>query len=105
MSRTPPPDTLVNRLARTFLKTDGDIPALMRVLAASHEFWHEAVQRTKIKSPFELAVGALRALQVDVRNPRPAFRWIARMGQPLYAYQQPTGYPDRAKAWMNAGTP
>ncbi len=99
-----PPDTLVNRLARTFLKTDGDIPALMRALAASPEFWHEAVQRTKIKSPFELAAGALRALEADVKNPRPALRWIARMGQPLYAYQQPTGYPDRAEAWMNAGT-
>ena len=26
------------------------------------------------------------------------------MGQPLYAYQAPTGFPDRAEAWVSTGS-
>lgn len=99
-----PPEALLDRLTRTFLKTDGDLRAMVRTLAASPEFWMEAVQRTKMKSPFELAVSALRALDADVVNPRPVLQWVARMGQPLYRYLSPTGYPDSAEAWANAGT-
>jgi uncharacterized protein (DUF1800 family) len=99
-----PPETLVNRLTQTFLKTDGDIRALMRTIATSPEFWREAKGHSKIKSPFELAVTTLRPLEVDVKNPRQVLEAIARMGQPLYAYQPPTGYPDYAEAWINTGT-
>ena len=31
-------------------------------------------------------------------------QWIARMGQPLFRYQAPTGYPDRASEWVNTGS-
>jgi hypothetical protein len=57
----------------------------------------------KIKSPFELAASAFRATGARIESPRAALQWIARMGQPLYAYQAPTGYPDRAEAWVNTG--
>jgi uncharacterized protein (DUF1800 family) len=99
-----PPESLVDRLAQTFLKTNGDIRTLIHTIAYSPEFWEAAKQRTKTKTPFELVVSALRALKADVRNPRPTLQWIARMGQPLYACQPPTGYPDYAEAWINAGT-
>jgi len=29
---------------------------------------------------------------------------ILRMGQPLFQYPAPTGYPDRAGSWINSGT-
>jgi uncharacterized protein (DUF1800 family) len=29
---------------------------------------------------------------------------IGRMGQPLYQYQPPTGFPDRADQWMSNGS-
>ena len=99
-----PPESLVERLTQTFLKTDGDIRTLIHTIAYSPEFWEAAKQRTKTKTPFELAVSALRALKADVKNPRSTLQWIARMGQPLYACQPPTGYPDYAEAWINAGT-
>ena len=49
-------------------------------------------------------MSALRALKADVRPTRTLVRWIDKMGQPLYRYQAPTGFPDRADHWINAGT-
>ena len=99
-----PPEALVERMAKTFSKTDGDIAAVMATLAQSREFWAEAKKRSKMKSPFELAVSSLRALEADVRNPQPMMGWFFRMGEPLYGYEPPTGYPDYAESWANSGT-
>ncbi|HET7854362.1 MAG TPA: DUF1800 domain-containing protein [Candidatus Methylomirabilis sp.] len=99
-----PAASLVDRLTQQFQETAGDVRALVRTIANSPEFWQEAARRSKIKSPYELVTSALRALQADVEQPRPVIEWIARMGQPLYAYQAPTGYPDRAEAWVNTGS-
>ena len=99
-----PPEALVVRMAKTFSKTDGDIAAVMATLAQSREFWAEAKKRSKMKSPFELAVSSLRALEADVKNPQPMMGWFYRMGEPLYGYEPPTGYPDYAESWANSGT-
>lgn len=99
-----PPEPVVDRLAETFLKTEGDIRALIRTIAASPEFWEAAKQRTKTRTPFGLVVSALRTLKADVKQTRPTLSWIARMGQPLYACQPPTGYAYDAEAWVNTGT-
>ena len=98
-----PPQSLVDRLAQRFLDTEGNLEEVMRCLLDSPETWSPEVLRAKIKSPFEVAVSALRTLDVDLRGPRPMLEWIQRMGQPLYAYQAPTGFPDRAEAWVNTG--
>ena len=55
-------------------------------------------------SPFELAVSAIRSTGAHVEDPQAAVQWISHMGEPLYAYQAPTGYPDRAEAWVNTGS-
>jgi uncharacterized protein (DUF1800 family) len=115
-----PPPALVDRLAQTFLTTGGDLRAVTRALAYSPEFWSRDARGGKIKSPFEVAVSAARALGaevtlprlaplMDVQRPRPTgppglLDWINRMGQPLYAYQAPTGFPDRAEAWVSTGS-
>lgn len=62
-----------------------------------------STNRTKIKSPFELAVSALRAMNAEIVRPRDVLDWIRKIGQPLYAYQAPTGFPDRAEVWINTG--
>ncbi len=98
-----PPQALVEHLAERFLSSDGDLRAVMRALVSAPEFWSKDVRRQKIKSPFELAISALRAVDADVRNPGPIVAAIAEMGQPLYAHQAPTGFPDRADAWVNSG--
>ncbi len=77
---------------------------LLRTLVQSPEFWSRDAVGAKVKSPFELAVSAVRAAGAHVEDPRQLLAWIGRMGQPLYAYQAPTGYPDRADAWVNTGS-
>lgn len=98
-----PPPALVDRLAETWLASGGDLRRVMTTLVESPEFWAPAARRQKIKSPFELAVSALRALDAEVPHPLRLLEWVSRMGQPLYAYDAPTGYPDRANAWVNTG--
>ena len=99
-----PSDDLIDQMAETFTKTDGDIAAVVATLAQSRVFWVEAKKRSKMKSPFELVVSSLRALEADVKNPQPMMTWFNRMGEPLYGYLPPTGYPDYAESWANSGT-
>jgi len=98
-----PPDSLVDRLALAYERSGGDLARVMRTLVESPEFWDPAARTAKIKSPFEVAVSALRALGAEIENPFPTVDWISRMGQPLYAYQAPTGFPDGADFWVNTG--
>jgi uncharacterized protein (DUF1800 family) len=99
-----PPGSLVERLTQRFLETSGNLRVLIRTIVYSPDFWREAARRTKVKSPLEVAVSSLRALTTDLHHPGPILDWIARMGQPLYAYNPPTGYPDRAETWINTGS-
>ena len=99
-----PPQALVDRLTDVYLKTGGDSRRLLIAIAESPEFWSKDAVGAKVKSPFELAASALRATGSHLDDPKETLKWIARMGQPLYAYQAPTGYPDRAEAWVNTGS-
>ncbi len=99
-----PSDDVIDEMAATFTKTNGDIAAVMATLAQSRVFWAEAKKRSKMKSPLELAASSLRALEADIRNPQPMMYWFDRMGEPLYGYEPPTGYPDYAESWANSGT-
>jgi uncharacterized protein (DUF1800 family) len=98
-----PPPALVDRVAQTFLKTDGDIGALLRTIFTSPEFNSSAAYRAKIKRPFELAISAVRTLGADTNGGPQFHQWIARMGQPLYGFQTPNGYSDVAENWVNTG--
>jgi uncharacterized protein (DUF1800 family) len=98
-----PPAALVDRLAAELEHSGFDLARTMRALIASPEFWDAAHRGQKIKSPFEVAVSALRALAAEVDNPFPILDRVSRMGQELYAYQAPTGFPDRADFWVNTG--
>jgi uncharacterized protein (DUF1800 family) len=99
-----PPQALVDRLTGVYLTTHGDIRRMIVAIAESPEFWGRDAIGSKIKSPFELTASALRATDGEIIDPRAILQWVNRMGQPLYAYQAPTGYPDRAEAWVNTGS-
>ncbi len=99
-----PPQALVDRLTGIYLQTGGDVRRMLIAIVDSPEFWSRDAVGAKIKSPFELAASALRATGGEIIDPRELLRWITRMGQPLYAYQAPTGYPDRADAWVSSGS-
>lgn len=98
-----PPKALVDRVAQVFLKTDGDIRETLRAIFTAPEFYAPEARRAKIKTPFELVVSAIRALGGETDGGPATHNWIARIGEPLYMYQAPTGYPDRAEYWVNTG--
>lgn len=99
-----PPQLLVDRVASVYQNTDGDIREMLRTIFTSPEFYSAEAYRAKIKSPFELAASAVRALGGELTAWQQTTQFIAKMGQPLYLYQAPTGYPDRADQWVNTGS-
>jgi uncharacterized protein (DUF1800 family) len=114
---TPPP-ALVERAARTFRETDGDIRAVLVTIFSSEEFVSAETYRAKTKTPLEVVASAVRALEGRI-DPPPASngavrvapaggglalaRQVAALGAPLYEAQPPTGYADVAEAWVNTG--
>jgi uncharacterized protein (DUF1800 family) len=98
-----PSPALVARVAEAFHKSNGDIKTTLRAIFYSPEFNSTDARRAKIKTPFELTASALRALDADVDVRPPLIQWIAKMGEPLYGYIAPTGYPDTADYWVNTG--
>jgi uncharacterized protein (DUF1800 family) len=98
-----PPDALVERAAATFSRTDGDIREVVRTIVTSPEFFSHAAFRAKVKTPFEVVVSALRALDAAPDpTPRTA-QVVGNLGQPIYGRQTPDGWPDVAGEWMGTG--
>jgi uncharacterized protein (DUF1800 family) len=98
-----PPQSLVDRVAATFTKSDGDIPETLKAIFFSKEFNSTEAYRVKIKRPFELVISAIRTLGADTNGGPGTHRWIERMGEPLYGFQTPNGYSDAAESWVNTG--
>jgi uncharacterized protein (DUF1800 family) len=97
-----PPQSLVDRMAETFLKKDGDIREVLRTLFHSPEFWAAGAYRAKMKTPLEFVASAARVSGAYVQNALPLVATLNRMGMPLYAMQPPTGYSMKAEAWVNS---
>ena len=99
-----PPPQLIDRMAATFTKTDGDLRAVLQTMFASVEFMSEGAWQAKIKSPLEMAVSAVRALNADVIDSFTLAQRIADLGQPLYGKIEPTGYANTGEAWTNTAS-
>ena len=63
----------------------------------------DAYRRAKTKNPFEFVVSAVRATGLDISNALPLVQSLRDLGMPIYQAQPPTGYADRADAWVNSG--
>jgi hypothetical protein len=98
-----PSSELVERIAATYTKTDGDIRETLKAIFMSPEFNSPEAYRAKIKRPFELVVSAIRTLGAETNGGPGTHQWIARMGEPLYGFQTPNGYSDSAESWVNTG--
>ncbi len=93
-----PPARLIDRLARCFRDTDGDLKEVARALIAAPEAWMP--QRAKLKRPGEWLVAALRATGQagDIR------RFVAAealLGEPLWRPPAPKGFPDDNASWLD----
>lgn len=98
-----PSVVLVKHMATTFQKTNGNIKEVLIAMVNDPLFWNQKISSQKIKSPFELVISTVRATNADIQQPLQLYNWCNRMGQKIYFYQAPTGFPDRASYWINTG--
>ena len=98
-----PPQSVIDRAAQVFLKTDGDIREVVKSIVTSNEFFAQNAYRAKVKSPFEVVVSAMRAMNAAPDSTPRTAAAIAYLGEPLYGHQAPNGYPETGDAWMNTG--
>ncbi|MFD2536866.1 DUF1800 domain-containing protein [Sphingobacterium chuzhouense] len=99
-----PPEMLIDKMANTFLASNGDIKQVLTAMVYSPEFWSRENICSKVKTPFELAISSVRALDAQVENPNHLINWITRMGEKKYYYIAPTGFPDKSGYWINTGS-
>jgi uncharacterized protein (DUF1800 family) len=97
-----PPEELVDRMAKTYLSTDGYIKEILRTMVHSPEYNSQKCYRVKVKTPLEFVASVFRATDTNPSNPGALVGVIARMGEPLYQMQPPTGYSTTADHWMNS---
>jgi uncharacterized protein (DUF1800 family) len=98
-----PPQSVIDRAAAVFLKTDGSIRETLRAIVTSPEFFSAPNYRAKMRSPFEYVAAAMRALNAETDGDRPVLDAIGRMGQPVFGRITPDGYADRADQWLSSG--
>ncbi len=102
-----PPEALVQRMAATFTRTDGDIAAVMQTLFTAPEFG--ASLGARFKDPMRYVVSSVRLAYVrpgetpPVRNMQPVLGWLQRLGEVPFNRQTPDGYPLDAPAWSGSG--
>ncbi len=94
-----PPQPLVDRLAKRFAETDGDLKELAKALVTAPESW--TAPRQKFKRPGEWIVGALRATGVTPPDIRPVIQAQEMLGEPLWRPPAPQGFVDDDAAWLD----
>ena len=92
-----PPQAMVDRLTRAYLKSGGDLPTVYRAIIDSPEAW--AAQPLKFKTPWEWSVSALRALDQTEIEPDVAGALMTQLGQPTWKPGSPAGFDDIAASW------
>ncbi len=98
-----PPEDLVARIARSFRTRDGVIGKVLADLVADPEFFARRNYQTKFKRPMEFVVSALRATRAEITSTDALHDWLARLGEPIYLCDDPTGWYDQAEAWCDPG--
>jgi uncharacterized protein (DUF1800 family) len=99
-----PPPSLVNRMADTFIKSDGDLRKVIETMIYSREFFSPGSYRAKVKTPFEMVVSAVRATGADVASAFLLNNQIQRLGEPLYRKVEPNGYPIANADWVSSAS-
>ena len=92
-----PPQALVQRLAETFARTNGDLPSMYRELVSAPEAWQTI--GAKFKSPWDWTISSLRALGCPALTPIRAAGLMTQLGQPVWRPGSPAGYNDLTATW------
>jgi uncharacterized protein (DUF1800 family) len=94
-----PPPAMIDRMTATFLSTNGDIRRVLLTMVNSPEFFTQGVFRSKVKTPLDYVVSAVRATGSNVESTAALSTAIADLGMPLYGHQTPDGYSMQSDAW------
>ena len=92
-----PPASAVDRVAKAFRDSDGDLPTVHRALLEVPQAWSAAA--TKFKTPHEFVVSAFRMFDFVPAQPQQVAAPFELLGQRPYAPGSPAGWPDRADQW------
>ena len=95
------PSELVDRVAATYRDTHGDIAAMLRTIVHSEAFGRASESSPGFKTPLEFLVSALRSVGATPDGTLGLAQVLTRLGEPPFLQPVPTGYPDRASAWLN----
>jgi uncharacterized protein (DUF1800 family) len=98
-----PPPALVDRMAKTYLHSDGDIRQVLRTMFSSPEFWSREAFRAKVKTPEEFVLSAVRATGGEVNRPAAVLNAMNQLGMPFFGCQTPNGYSWTSETWVNSG--
>jgi uncharacterized protein (DUF1800 family) len=98
-----PPAPLVERMAQTFMRTDGDIAAVLRTMFLAREF--NAALGEKFKDPMRFVISAVRFAYDGrpISNTRPLLNWLNGLGEAPFGRQTPDGYPLTELNWASSG--
>lgn len=98
-----PPEALIGHVAGVFHRSGGDLPRVYEAIIFSPQFASRDAYRAKFRTPFEFTAAALRATGAQVSEYGAVLDSLRAMGQPIYREEDPTGYDDRAEAWLDPG--
>jgi uncharacterized protein (DUF1800 family) len=99
-----PPPSLIDKMTKTFHDKDGDLREVMKTMFNAPEFWSRGAFRSKVKSPLEMVASSLRATNADIDSGFALVEQIAKLGEPLYRKQEPTGYSNQSQEWVNSAS-
>ena len=98
-----PPDGCIDDAVRAWKRSGGEIREVVRAIIHSPDFWAPVNVQSKVKTPLEFVVSALRAINATADStPRLAQR-VAQLGEPLFQRATPDGYGERQQDWVNSG--
>ncbi len=95
-----PPASAVQRIARAFGKSGGDLPTVYRALIDSPEAWAEPL--AKFKTPSDYIVSAFRGLQLPIEAHQEQVGLFALLGQRIWSPGSPAGWHDSSADWDDA---
>jgi uncharacterized protein (DUF1800 family) len=98
-----PPDGCIDAGVHAWQRSEGDIREVLRAIFRSPEFWAPEYRAAKVKTPLEFVASAVRAVGGAPDSTLALAQVVARLGEPLYLDQPPTGYPETQASWVNAG--
>jgi uncharacterized protein (DUF1800 family) len=96
-----PPKSLIDKLSKRFIATDGDIKLVLTTLFDSPEFWDSKYYGAKFKTPYQYAISSIRSTGMDVNNVKPLNDFLKQLGMSIYGCPTPNGYKNTQEAWLN----